>query len=105
LVVRSTLQLFASLPKLKDGVWVDLGAGTGYNLELMAEFGKLQSFKKIYLVDLSPSLLEEAAKRVKKHGWTNVELVESDATTWSPPDDCKVDLVTFRFSHCAGSYW
>lgn len=90
-------QLFASLPHLRGAVWVDLGAGTGYNLELMAEEGKLDGFEKVYLVDLSGSLLKQATERIKKNGWTNVEVVEADATTWTPPDDVKVDLVTFRY--------
>jgi ubiquinone/menaquinone biosynthesis C-methylase UbiE len=95
--IRAFLQLFASLPNLRGAVWVDLGAGTGYNLELMDEAGKLDGFKKIYLVDLSGSLLKQAAERVQKHGWTNVEIVEADATTWVPPNGEEVDLVTFRY--------
>ena len=90
-------QLFGSLPNLRGAVWVDLGAGTGYNLELMAEAGKIEGYEKIYLVDLSGSLLKQAAERVKKNGWTNVEIVEADATTWTPPTGEEVDLVTFRF--------
>lgn len=78
---------------------MDLGAGTGYNLELMAEEGKLKGFDKVYLVDLSGSLLKQAAERIQKNGWTNVEVVEADATTWTPPEGEKVDLVTFRYVH------
>ncbi len=90
-------QLFGSLPNLRGAVWVDLGAGTGYNLDLMAEAGKIEGYEKIYLVDLSGSLLKQAAERVKKNGWTNVEIVEADATTWTPPNGEEVDLVTFRY--------
>jgi S-adenosylmethionine-diacylgycerolhomoserine-N-methlytransferase len=91
-------KLFGSLPNLRGAVWVDLGAGTGYNLELMAEAGKIEGYEKIYLVDLSGSLLKQAAERVKKNGWTNVEIVEADATTWTPPNGEEVDLVTFSYS-------
>jgi len=58
----------------EGGVWVDLGCGTGSNAEFMSELGKLKSFKKVYLVDLSTSLLAVARKRIKENGWTNVEV-------------------------------
>jgi S-adenosylmethionine-diacylgycerolhomoserine-N-methlytransferase len=76
---------------------VDLGAGTGFNVELMEETGLLEKFDKIYLVDLSPSLLEQARQRIKERRWTNVHTVEADATTWQP-DEGAVDLVTFSYS-------
>lgn len=41
------------------GVWVDLGAGTGHNLDEMLPY--LDAFRAIVLVDLSPSLLAEGA--------------------------------------------
>jgi hypothetical protein len=43
-------------------VWVDLGAGTGKNLEEMMPY--LANFRAIILVDLSPSLLQQAQRRV-----------------------------------------
>lgn len=83
----------------KLGVWVDLGAGTGYNVELMAEAGLLSGFQRVYLVDLSPSLLAQAKQRITERGWTNVQVVEADATAWLPEEGPgAVDLVTFSYS-------
>jgi len=41
---------------------------------------------EIYLVDLSPSLLAVARRRIADHGWNNVEAAEADATAFRPPD-------------------
>ncbi|MDA7951303.1 MAG: class I SAM-dependent methyltransferase [Pirellulaceae bacterium] len=80
----------------KDCIWVDFGGGTGANLENFSS-ERIAKIKKIYLVDLSPSLLKMAQKRIDDRGWKNVELVEDDATTWTPPEG-KVDVVTFSYS-------
>jgi S-adenosylmethionine-diacylgycerolhomoserine-N-methlytransferase len=87
--------LWAAIEVPEAGVWVDLGGGTGTNLE---HFGPLiEKLRQVYVVDLSPSLLEVARKRIDKHGWTNVEAVEADATTWQPPT-AAADVVTFSYS-------
>jgi S-adenosylmethionine-diacylgycerolhomoserine-N-methlytransferase len=52
---------------------------------------------KIYVLDLSHSLLEIAKQRVAERDWTNVETVEADATTFQPPGG-PVDVVTFSYS-------
>jgi S-adenosylmethionine-diacylgycerolhomoserine-N-methlytransferase len=77
------------------GVWVDLGAGTGANLELFGS--RLSGFSAVYLVDLAPSLLAMARRRTAAQGWTNVHTVLADAAEWTPPVP-KVDLVTFSYS-------
>lgn len=87
--------LFAELEVPAGGVWVDLGGGTGSNLELLGN--RIEQFAKVYVVDLSPSLLKIARQRVEQHGWTNVEPVEADATTWRPPG-APADLVTLSYS-------
>lgn len=80
------------------GVWVDMGCGTGANLE-MAGDEVVMTFAKIYLVDMSPSLLAVARKRCEERGWHNVEIVEADATTWLPDEGLgQVDLLTFSYS-------
>ncbi len=77
------------------GVWVDMGGGTGSNLELFGE--KIQRLGKVYVVDLSASLLEIAKQRIDRHGWKNVEPVEADATTYRL-DEGTADVVTFSYS-------
>lgn len=44
-----------------------------------------------------PSLLAVARQRVQRHGWTNVELVEADVTSFHPAES-SVDVVTFSYS-------
>ncbi len=77
------------------GVWVDMGGGTGSNLEFFGE--KIQRLGKVYVVDLSASLLEVAKQRIDRHVWKNVEAVEADATTYRP-DEGAADVVTFSYS-------
>ena len=63
-------ELFASLPAPQNGIWVDLGAGTGENAENWGD--RIAQFSKVYLVDLSSSLLKMADRRVQTRGWHNV---------------------------------
>ncbi|ENH99143.1 hypothetical protein COCC4DRAFT_28723 [Bipolaris maydis ATCC 48331] len=61
-------------------VWVDIGGGTGYNVEQMNAFVPVTSFfRSVYVVDLSPSLCEMARKRFARLGWTNVKVICQDA--------------------------
>ena len=60
------------------GSWVDLGGGTGSNLEY---FGTdIERLEHVFVVDLAKSLLEVARQRAAERGWDNVEVVEDDAT-------------------------
>jgi S-adenosylmethionine-diacylgycerolhomoserine-N-methlytransferase len=88
-------ELWQDLPAPEGGVWVDLGGGTGANLEFLGE--RISRLKKAYVVDLSPSLLELARKRIAERGWTNVEAVEADATHFRPAEG-PADVVTFSYS-------
>lgn len=88
-------QLFQKIPISEGDVWVDLGGGTGGNLEFVADrVGKL---KQAYVVDLSPSLLKVARQRFDANGWQHVSAVEADATAWKPPSGT-VQVVTFSYS-------
>lgn len=65
---------------------VELGAGTGRNLEF---FGAgIGEFASVELVDLCPALLQQASQRCR--GWRNVDIIHADATSWRPrePVDC-----------------
>ncbi|OXV06799.1 hypothetical protein Egran_05434 [Elaphomyces granulatus] len=94
-------------------VWVDIGGGTGYNIEAMSAFLPVDtSFSHIYVVDLSPSLCEVARKRFERLGWTNVTVVCQDARKFRLPTDAQpaptddgsepqhglADLVTMSYS-------
>ena len=68
-------------------IWVDIGGGTGYNIEAMQAYLDVPTFfSKVYLVDLSPSLLDVARKRFARLGW-KVEIVCQDARTFRLPSN------------------
>ena len=70
----------------KKPIWVDVGGGTGYNIEAMQVYLDVPTFfRQVYLVDLSPSLLEVARKRFERLGW-DVKLVCQDARSFRLPD-------------------
>jgi S-adenosylmethionine-diacylgycerolhomoserine-N-methlytransferase len=75
-----------------DGVIVELGGGTGSNID---RFGRrMQGLRRYILVDLCPALLEQARPRVRRY--QNVELVEGDVTRFQPTEP--VDCVFFSYS-------
>ena len=89
-------ELWSEIPTARDGaVWIDMGGGTGSNLENFG--GDITQLKQVYVVDLSRSLLDVAEQRTAAAGWHNVEIVEADATQFQPPTD-KADVVTFSYS-------
>ena len=94
-LLKGRRPLYEAIDAPEGGVWVDLGGGTGSNLELLG--GGLEKLKKVYLVDLSPSLLRIANERIERHGWKNVVTVEADATRFQLPDG-PADVVTFSYS-------
>lgn len=87
--------LFDGLSVDAGQTWVDFGAGTGISLEFMGE--KAALFEAIHLVDLSPSLLDVARKRVTTLEFTNVTTHVADATSFVP-EGGSVDLITFSYS-------
>ncbi|KAI1787532.1 hypothetical protein LXA43DRAFT_896047 [Ganoderma leucocontextum] len=65
-------------------IWIDVGGGTGYNIEKMNSYVSVpEFFSAVYLVDLSPSLCEVAHERFTRLGWKNVHVVCEDARTFS----------------------
>lgn len=93
-LLRGRQELYAQVEFPPDGVWVELGGGTGANLEFLGD--RIHQLSKVYVVDLSESLLDVAADRAAKQNWANVEPVTADATSWQP--DIGVDVVTFSYS-------
>ena len=94
-------EMFTRLPFLPDTRWADFGSGTGINLALAG--ARARTLKQIYLIDLSPSLLAQAQKRIQGDGWSNARTVEADATTVklpdiSEPDTTPLDIASFSYS-------
>ncbi|CDS11724.1 hypothetical protein LRAMOSA03987 [Lichtheimia ramosa] len=105
---KSMLQLCAAQLKeqIANGVtstkpiWIDLGGGTGWNIEQMNESFPIENFDKVILVDLTPSLCKVAEERFKRRGWDNVIVLCQDAATFETPfpADGHVGLVTMSYS-------
>jgi S-adenosylmethionine-diacylgycerolhomoserine-N-methlytransferase len=94
-------QLIRALPSNPGDRIVELGGGTGRNLEFFGP--RLSTFAAIEVVDLCQPLLDVAARRVAGmasisgtsgtsglSGTSNVRLVNADASTYQPsaPVDC-----------------
>ncbi|KAG0241664.1 hypothetical protein B0O80DRAFT_449974 [Mortierella sp. GBAus27b] len=86
----------------KAPIWVDLGGGTGWNIEQMNSHFPISKFERVYLIDLCPSLCRVARERFQKIGWTNVVVLCEDAlcTTFPGMDETKgkIDMVTMSYS-------
>ncbi|GKT43198.1 protein-L-isoaspartate O-methyltransferase [Colletotrichum spaethianum] len=94
-------QLKAKEPKKGDKakrIWVDVGGGTGWNIEAMSSFVNVpEFFSSVYLVDFSPSLCEVARQRFQRLGWNNVKVVCEDARKFRL-EDYENDLPSNRLS-------
>ncbi len=88
-------ELWDAIDVPEGGVWVDLGGGTGANLEFLGD--RIHKLSKVYVVDLAGSLLKVTRERARTRGWDHVEAVEADATKWVP-EGGTADVVTFSYS-------
>jgi ubiquinone/menaquinone biosynthesis C-methylase UbiE len=56
---------------------VDVGCGTGASLSLLVD--AVGPSGRVIGLDASPGMLRKAAARIRKNGWTNVELIQVDS--------------------------
>jgi ubiquinone/menaquinone biosynthesis C-methylase UbiE len=75
---------------------VDLGCGTGLNFPFLQE--QVGPRGRIIGVDLSDAMLDGANARIDAHGWSNVELVRSDASVYAFPPAVNGVLSTFALT-------
>lgn len=96
-LLQGRQEMIASLPDAQGGLWIDMGGGTGANLEFYGS--RLKDLRKVYVVDLAKSLLDVCNRRVADQKWTNISTALADATTFVPPEGAgQADLVTFSYS-------
>ena len=83
---------------LKPGDTVlEIGAGTGRNFPYLVE--AVGPNGTVIAVDASAGMLAEARKLIERNGWSNVELLQRDATQLQLDRD--VDGVLFSLSYSA----
>lgn len=89
----------AHLAKSSDLVWVDLGGGTGWNIEYMNTIMPLKKhFSAVHLVDLSPSLCKVAQNRIKKLGLENVVFIHCCDVNEFVLTGKKADFISLSYS-------
>jgi ubiquinone/menaquinone biosynthesis C-methylase UbiE len=76
---------------------LEIGAGTGRNFPYLVE--AVGPSGAVIGVDPSPGMLAEARKLIDQRGWSNVQLLQQDATQLEV--DCDVDGVLFSLSYSA----
>lgn len=75
---------------------VEIGCGTGLNFELIQQVVGPEGH--IIGVDLTDEMLRQARNRVEREEWTNVELVECDASAYEFPSEVDGILSTFALT-------
>lgn len=83
-------------PKPGDTV-LEIGAGTGRNFPYLVE--AVGPSGTVIGVDASQGMLAEARKLIERRGWSNVRLLQQDATQLEVEED--VDRVLFSLSYSA----
>ncbi len=76
---------------------VEIGCGTGLNFAAVQK--AIGPAGKIIGVDRTNSMLAEAQKKVDAAGWSNVELVQSDAVEYEFPEKVDGVLSTYALSY------
>lgn len=75
---------------------VEIGCGTGLNFPFLHQ--AVGPKGKIIGVDLTDAMLAEARRRAQRHGWQNVELVQSDAAAYQFPQGINGVISTFAIT-------
>jgi S-adenosylmethionine-diacylgycerolhomoserine-N-methlytransferase len=88
-------EMMQALDLPEGGRLLDMGGGTGANIEFLGP--RRETLDSVTIVDLCPSLLEAARRRIEHNGWSNVRTALADATTFEA-EDGPVDAVTFSYS-------
>jgi S-adenosylmethionine-diacylgycerolhomoserine-N-methlytransferase len=99
-MLHGRFPMITAMPAPKGGVWVDIGGGTGSNLEFFGD--NLNHFSKVVVLDLCEALCNTARKRVDSNGWEGfVDVITGDACDFECPGLPRagtVDVVTFSYA-------
>jgi S-adenosylmethionine-diacylgycerolhomoserine-N-methlytransferase len=88
-------ELMSSIPINPGDFLIDMGGGTGRNLEWIGQ--RLSDIQSVEVVDLCESLLSVARERIAQRGWSNVSATLADVTSYVPKRG-PADLITFSYS-------
>lgn len=80
----------------KGNTVVEIGCGTGLNFRFLKN--EVGPNGNIIGVDLTPEMLEEANKRIRRNAWQNVTLVQSDAAEYRFPEHIDGVISTFAIT-------
>lgn len=86
-------ELYRALPRPTGGQWLEIGGGTGANLEFVGS--KLGQLGNVRIIDLCPSMIHKAQQRASAQGWKNVDAVIADASCVDLPP---ADVIVFSYS-------
>jgi demethylmenaquinone methyltransferase/2-methoxy-6-polyprenyl-1,4-benzoquinol methylase len=75
---------------------VDIACGTGLNFSLLEQAVGPEG--RIVGVDLTDAMLAQAQHRIEANGWSNIELVQSDAAAFEFPTEVDAILSTYALS-------
>lgn len=75
---------------------VDMACGTGLNFSLLEE--AVGPGGRIVGVDLTDAMLDQARDRIETQGWSNVSLVQADATEFDFPAGIDAILSTYALT-------
>lgn len=75
---------------------IEIGCGTGLNFKHVMQF--IGETGQLIGVDLTDAMLKQAQSRVRKNGWRNIRLVQSDAAQYDFPADINGVFSTFALT-------
>jgi ubiquinone/menaquinone biosynthesis C-methylase UbiE len=75
---------------------VEIGCGTGLNFKYLRK--KVGPEGKIIGVDLTSEMLSMADKRIRRNGWSNITVVQSDAAIYRFPEHIDGIISTFALT-------
>jgi S-adenosylmethionine-diacylgycerolhomoserine-N-methlytransferase len=86
-------QLYDKLPLPTGGHWVEMGGGTGANLEFIGD--RIRQLDRVSIIDLCPSMIQQAKLRASSKGWENVDAIVADANCVGL---APADVIVFSYS-------